>query len=135
MNVAKLIEDYYAAWCTQDADKISSFFTDDCVCEDVPNNKISKGKEEFKKILNPTFDDFPDYRVELKFYIVAGEWVGTEWIMTGTRKGEWPGSPAAGKSFSVRGASFIQIKDGKIALNRDYYDLKAFLDQTRPSYR
>jgi steroid delta-isomerase-like uncharacterized protein len=115
-DTARLLESYYAAWCSHDADRIIAVFTDDCVYEDIPHNAVSKGKEEFrKKFLDSTFAEIPDFKVELEFFFVAGDWICHEWIMTGTPKGEQPDSPATGESFSIRGASIAQIKNGKVA--------------------
>jgi steroid delta-isomerase-like uncharacterized protein len=49
--------------------------------------------------------------------------------MTGTLSGNSPELPATGKSFSVRGATIAQLKNGKIQRNADYWDLATFLRQ------
>ena len=128
-TVERIINDNIAAWSSHDAEKLVSLFTDDCVYEDVAFGMISRGKEELRAFANGTFAAFPDFKVELKSFFVSGDWVGLEWVMSGTHKGDLPGIPATGKSFSIRGASVSELKGGKIKRNTDYYDMVSFLRQ------
>ena len=52
-----------------------------------------------------------------------------EWTMSGTHKDDLPGMPATGKSFSVRGATALQLDDGRISRNSDYWDMATLLTQ------
>ena len=49
-DVERMFEDYLAAWNSHDVEKIASFFTDDCVYEDVAVGAVSRGKEELKAL-------------------------------------------------------------------------------------
>jgi len=43
--------------------------------------------------------------------------------MSGTHKGDFPGVPATGKRFSsIRGATILELKAGKICRESDYWD-------------
>jgi len=53
-----------------------------------------------------------------------------EWTMSGTHKGDFPGLPATGKRFSsIRGATIVELKDGKIIRCSDYWDAAIFMRQ------
>jgi steroid delta-isomerase-like uncharacterized protein len=52
-----------------------------------------------------------------------------EWTMSGTHQGDLPGMPATGRSFSVRGATVLQLADGLISRNSDYWDMATLLGQ------
>jgi steroid delta-isomerase-like uncharacterized protein len=52
-----------------------------------------------------------------------------EWTMSGTQTGEMPGMPATGKTFSLRGASVVELRDGKLTRCSDYWDLVTLLKQ------
>jgi steroid delta-isomerase-like uncharacterized protein len=52
-----------------------------------------------------------------------------EWIISAIHKGDLPGMPATNKSFSIRGATIIELQTGKIKRNSDYWDLATFLKQ------
>lgn len=44
--------------------------------------------------------------------------------------GDWAdGTKATGKKFSIRGATLIRVKDGKILFDGDYYDAYGFYKQ------
>jgi len=118
----EIMEDYLAAWNSHDVNKILSFFTDDAVYEDVPLGMIARGKKEITTFVNNAFVDFPDFKIEVK---AAGEWV-----MSGTfTHSSIPSMPATGKTFSIRGASITEYRNGKIIRNADYYNAADFMQQ------
>jgi len=125
----RIYNDWIAAWSSYDVEKLLSLYTDDCVYEDVAMGKVNHGKEELRDFYSGTFAAFPDFKVESKSFFVSGDWVGSEWVMSGTHKGDLPGMPATGKSFSVRGASVLELKGGKIKRSSDYWSLADFLRQ------
>jgi steroid delta-isomerase-like uncharacterized protein len=128
-TVEKIMNDAVAAWSSHDTEKLVSLVTDDCVYEDVAFGVICHGKEELRAFVNATFAAWPDFKVEPKSFFFSGDWVGSEWVMSGTHKGDLPGIPATGRSFSVRGACITELKGGKIKRNTDYYDMASFLKQ------
>jgi len=129
IDMKKFAKDYIGAWNSRDVDKIASFFTDDCVYDDVAFGMVARGKKEINDFLKVTFVWSPDLKFELKSFFGAGGRTATEWVMTGTHAGELPGIPATGKSFSVRGVSISELREGKISRNTDYYNLVSFLQQ------
>jgi len=124
-----LINDYTAAWNSHDTEKLVSFFTDDCVYEEVAIGKITRGKEEFKAFINAFFAAFPDTNFELTSNFNSGNWYCAEWIWTATHKGNMAGIPATGKRISIRGVSVGELKEGKIKRNSEYYNLMDFIKQ------
>jgi len=128
-DVKRMFEDHNAAWSSYDVEKIASFFTDDCVYEDVAVGVVNRGKQELKAFVTATFTSFPDIKFELKSFFSAGDWAAIEWVMTGTHTGDLPGMPATGKSFSIRGASVRELRAGKISRNSDYWNLASLLQQ------
>jgi len=128
-DVERMLADYLAAWNSHDVEKIPSFFTDDGVYEDVPVGAVNRGKEEVKAYASATFAAFADFRIQRTSSFVAGDWRGAEWIMSGTQTGDLPGIPATGKSFSIRGASIMELHEGKIKRNSDYWNLASLLQQ------
>ncbi len=49
--------------------------------------------------------------------------------MSGTHKGDFPGMPATGKRFSIRGVTIIELQGGKIRRNSDYWDAASMMKQ------
>jgi steroid delta-isomerase-like uncharacterized protein len=122
-DAKKAMNDYVAAWNAHDAERILSFCADDVVFEEVPMGKVFRGKKEAKDFISNSFTSFPDFKLEIKSGF-------GEWDMSGTfAHSDMPGMPATGKKFSVRGASIIEFRQGKISRESMYWDLASFLQQ------
>jgi len=124
-----VFREYLTTWNTHDLDKMASFFTDDCVYENLASGHVYRGKDSLKAWAKMTFEIIPDFKVDAASLFVSGDWLACEWVMTGTQTGNAPDLPATGKSFRVRGSSIVQLKDGKILRNADYWDWATFMHQ------
>ena len=125
----KTIRASFAAWNSHDVDQIVSFYTDDCIHEDVAVGAVYHGKKELKASIPGLFVWSPDVKFELKSCFGAGNWVASIWVMSGTRARSVPGIPATGKKFSIRGASIYEVGKGRIRRDCDYWNLASFLQQ------
>lgn len=125
----KMFRDYIASWNMHDVEKIASFFTDDCVYDNLARGQTYRGKDQLKEWGKASFDAIPDFKLDVTSIFASGDLLASEWVMTGTLSGNSPMLPANGKSFSVRGSTIVQLKDGKIRRNSDYWDLATFLRQ------
>ena len=121
------LNDYVAAWNSHDTEKIVSFYTDDIVYENL--GIVYRGKEAIRAVDNYLFGAFPDVNCEVKSSFICGDWSASEWVMSGTHKGDIPGLPATGKRFSIRGASVAELKEGKIKRISHYYNWMTLLEQ------
>ena len=129
-QVEKMLRDENAAWNVHDADRITTFYTDDCIKEDIAVGKATRGKKEMKALIAGAFTAIPDMKIELVTLFDRGEWAASEWIMSGSYSNDYPGFPlAANRHFSVRGASIMELRDGRISRISDYWDFASFLRQ------
>lgn len=129
-DMEKMLRDWVEAENSQDVDRFASFYTDDCVWEDVALGLVNRGKKEVRAYFKAMFVAVPDLRFEVQSVLVERDWGVCEWLMTGTQAGDFPGMPSAvGKSFSVRGVSVIQLQNGKISRNSDYWNMATLLQQ------
>lgn len=128
-DIEKLYQKYIAAWLAHDTEAVVSFFAEDCVYEDVALGALNRGKPELKAFVQATLAAIPDFTIEPKSVFTTVGRLASEWIMTGTHKGDFPGLPATGKSFSVPVASIMEFQNGKIRRNTDYWNLASFLQQ------
>jgi hypothetical protein len=63
-----------------------------------------------------------------RFAADTGE--GLEWVISGTRHGNFPGLPATSKRFSaVRGATIVEPQEGKVRRNSDCWDAATCMRQ------
>jgi steroid delta-isomerase-like uncharacterized protein len=128
--MAKMLENYFTAWNLHDVERILSFFTDDCLYEDVALKRIVRGKAELKALLESVFADITGFKMEIKSVFSAGSWGAGEWTMRGRFvHSNDPMLPATGNCFLVRGATVFELSDRKISRNTDYLDLTSFLRQ------
>jgi len=128
-DVEKILRDYYEAWSSHDVDRIASFLADDFIYEDVPTGSRHSDIDEFKARWRAFLKGCPDFRVQWETLFATGNMAGGEWIMSGTQTGDWPMMPATGKSFALRGAAVIELKDGKIKRNAEYWDMMSLMQQ------
>lgn len=128
-DVERMLRDYAAAWSSDDVEKVVSFLTDDCVIENVGSGTAYRGQEEIRAWVRDNFASTPDFKIEVISLFVAGDWVGAEWIQSGTYTGEVAGQEITGKEFSGQGASIIELHEGKIKREALYWDTPSFLRQ------
>ncbi len=117
------------AFNSNDMEGWLSAYTDDIVYEDVAMGKTSHGKGELRTFTAGTHAMSPDVKIEGKSLFGSGDWAAAEWVMSGTHTGKTPELPPTGKKFSLLGSSIMQIRDGKISRQTDYWNMTSFLQQ------
>jgi len=129
-QIEKMLKEENTAWNIHDVDKIATYYTNDCIKEDLAIGKSTRGINEMKALIAGAFATIPDMDIKLVTVFTSGDWAATEWIMSGSYSNNFPGMPqATGKSFSVRGASIIELRNDKISRISDYWNYASFLQQ------
>jgi steroid delta-isomerase-like uncharacterized protein len=118
-------EQWIAAWNSHNPDQMLALFTDDVMYEDVAFGEVSHGKAELRKFASEEFEGVPDLRLKLLQAHIQGAHGTIEWTFSGTDKGVFK----TGKKFSVRGVSVLDLKNGKIFRNLDFYDTATLMRQ------
>ena len=83
----------------------------------VPFGMVMKGKDGVRQGYAFFFEAAPDYKIdkiEPKSSVTSDKSFASEWVLTATQKGDFPGIPASGKRFSIRGCSFGEFENGKL---------------------
>ncbi len=113
-----LVRRFCAAWANVDIPKILDFFTDDAVYHNMPLQPI-QGKDAIKGVIEQFMAPFERCDWQVTHIAASGEVVLTERIdrFMGQKNVALP----------VMGA--FEIKGGKIAAWRDYFDLGAWTKQ------
>jgi steroid delta-isomerase-like uncharacterized protein len=129
----RIIDDWATAWSSADSkdpERVVSLFTDDCVFEDVTFGVVAHGKDELRKFANRAFAAVPDFRYEPASRFSTTQEATIEWVMSGTQEGDLPGIPATHRRFSsVRGTTILELEEGKIRRESDYWDAATFMKQ------
>src|SRR5215510_14928157 len=116
----QVVVGFFRAFDRLDLEGALSYLAEDCVHDDKPVG-IHRGKEEIRQFFAPQMKTLKSFRAELKETLSAGDMVMNErvdWIeLQGGKKAALP----------VMGA--FEIRAGKIAVWRDYYDMGSFHKQ------
>lgn len=126
---AAAVKELGRVWNSQDREGISALFATDAVFRDMAFGVQQRGLAAIREMMDETWRGIPDLNTELTRLIAHGEWVASEWTLTGTHTGDFPDLSATGRSFSIEGVSITHVGEGKILIQRDYYDRASFLEQ------
>jgi steroid delta-isomerase-like uncharacterized protein len=131
-NNDNLLNQITEAENSHDVEKLIALVTDDVVIEDVPFvpfGMVMKGKDGVRQGYAFFFEAAPDYKIEPKSWVTRDKSFASEWVLTATQKGDFPGIPASGKRFSIRGCSFGEFENGKLKRKSDYWDYASLKNQ------
>jgi steroid delta-isomerase-like uncharacterized protein len=121
-NVA---QNWIDGWNSTDPEKLVAAFTPNGVYEDVAFGITKKGSAELRELHKFFHNAVGGLYVKLVDTHVADGHGTIEWVFGGTDVDVFK----TGKPFSVRGVSVIEVSDGHISRNLDYYDSAAIMRQ------
>jgi len=116
----QLVVDFFNAFGRKDLEGALNYLTEDCVHDDKPVG-IHRGKEEIRKFFAPQMEQLESFRAEMKGSMSAGDTVMNERV-------DWIGLKG-GKKAELPVMAVFEIRGGKIAVWRDYYDMATFHKQ------
>jgi steroid delta-isomerase-like uncharacterized protein len=119
MTTASLLQSAAAALESLDAEDLVSHYADDFLFEDTPQDLRITGREQLMSYYRNLFA-LPAVKFEVTSMFHCEGWAGLEWIWSGTKPGQDAG-------YRIKGASIIEIGDGKIAREAIYYDPRSAL--------
>jgi limonene-1,2-epoxide hydrolase len=105
-----------------DVAKLAAYFTEDAVYENVPIPRPSKGREEIVKVLGGMGAQMLSEGWEVKHQVATGDVVMNERIDR-FKMGD--------KSVAIRVVGVFEMRDGKIAAWRDYFDMAEWQNQVK----
>ena len=129
-----IVREYMSAWNKRDVEAIVSFFADGGEYIDVTNVNNSWaapwiGRDAIREAVRDMYAGVPDLAFDVSFIRADSDYAVVEWTMKGTHSGDWETLPATDRPLAVPGVSVIQLVDGKISHQRDYWDGYLFLSQ------
>jgi steroid delta-isomerase-like uncharacterized protein len=113
---------YGGAWSSGDAAQVAALYTEDAVREDIPTGTTSRGRAEIEALATALFETDADVRLVVTDGFVGETWAVVEWTFTGIHQ-------ETGGEVTFRGASVLELEDGLIRLETDYYDLPQMQQQ------
>ena len=114
-----IVREFCARWPERNIDALLGYFTDDALYHNMPMEPVT-GKDGIREVMN-LFVPAEDLEAEIVLLATRGNIVFTERIDRMTIGGKRVVLPCAG---------VFEIRDGKIAAWRDYFDLATWQRQT-----
>ena len=115
-----VVRDFCAAWSRRDIAELLGYFTDDAVYHNIPLAPVS-GKDGIREVLNLFVPPAETIAFEMLHLAARGNVVFTERVDRFSM---------AGKAIEVPVAGVFEVRDGKIAAWRDYFDFATWQRQT-----
>jgi len=93
------------------------------------DGKELKGADAGMEVAQGYATAFPDGRIEVTSIKEAGDTAIVEFVARGTHKGDLMGIAPTGKSIDIRVCNVMDIRDGKIHKEREYFDALTMMAQ------
>ena len=120
-----LVNTWIDGWNSSTPQILVTDFTLDGYYEDVPSGLKKMGIKQINDLHKYFHDVIGGLYIKLVAAHVGGHHGTIEWILSGTDVGMWK----TGKPFSVQGVSVIEVKNGRISRDLDYYDMATVMKQ------
>ena len=125
---------YLAAWNEHDAAAMADLVTEDVVWEDPALPAPAHGPAAVQEFMREAWVAFPDLRFdegEHPHRTAGTDQVAWRWRMRGTNTGpiDPPGFAPTGRTIDVEGVDLWEMRDGRIARYRAFYDFNALAVQ------
>ncbi|MEY3222878.1 MAG: hypothetical protein RLZZ203_1734 [Cyanobacteriota bacterium] len=112
-NARKFVDAYLQIWNDQAVDKADNYYTKDVIYKDIALDTTNKGIKELKQFMQEQFQSIPDMKFKtLDVVVESPEKIAVVWLMTGSENGQ---------PFETEGVSVMELKEGKVFQNTDYY--------------
>ena len=112
-----------------DPDAVAACFAEDGVMVENGTGQRCEGRSSIRETAVGFFNAFSELNIEQTSHLTSGSMFSAEWTMSGVHTGDLPGLPATGRSFSVVGAKFTEVRDGKILSAALYWNMADLLAQ------
>ena len=123
----QLVEQFMEAITNHDYPKIQEMLHEDYTYES-SDGQLVEGIEAGIARYEMLITAFPDLHMDIRNMYVDGNTVISEFINHGTHQGELNGIEPTQHPIALPSCNILEIRDGKIIADRDYYD-NAFMMQ------
>ncbi len=111
-----IIRDFIAAWSRLDADELVGYFTDDGVYHNMPAQPV-QGRENLRKFIKGFLSSWSKTEWDVLNVVANGDVVFAERLDRTVARGKPVNLPCCG---------VFEMRNGKIAVWRDYFDMATF---------
>jgi steroid delta-isomerase-like uncharacterized protein len=115
-------------WTARDAEALAGRHTETGTVVS-PIFRTVHGRHEILESYQALFATFPDWDYRARQLVVDGERIAEEFVVHATHSRDFMGLPGSGRKFDIEGVRIFEMKDGRIAHERRYYDFTGLLIQ------
>src|SRR5919108_1000510 len=123
----------YELWNARDLDAALDLGADDIHITRMTSGQTLTGREGFRRFMEAFATAFPDMKKEVANEIVSGDQVVMEFRLRGRHRGSLLGPageiPATGRAVDIRAVEILTIRNGKVAVIRNYMDMATLMKQ------
>lgn len=127
----QIVADYGAAWSSGDPEQVAALYAADALFEEVVlGGIVTNSTDDLRAYVADVFAAFSDFALTPTAGFVAGDRAAVEWVITGNYTGQFGGLPAGtGQPVEFRGATILELVDGRIQRDSEYWDAATLLAQ------
>lgn len=126
-SAAPVVQAYIEAWNKHDSAAFDTLVAQDGTHEDVAHGMVSTGPAGVKGMMASFLGMEPDYEWKITDIFDKDSKVAVSWTWKGTYTGPDPwGKMVTKMPVSGKGASVVEVENGKIKRFTDYYDDASF---------
>jgi steroid delta-isomerase-like uncharacterized protein len=133
MSTESMIRSLYDAFNSRNFDQGATLLTPDVCWQDVATGRQFEGHEGYKQFMGSWSGAFPDAQVEVSNVVVSNGYATAEFHGRGTHTGplQTPAGaiPPTGRRVDIPFCEVLELKDGRIASARTYFDSATMLRQ------
>ncbi len=119
----QLHEQHLAHQTSGNMNQLQNDYAEGAVVEDSMHREAFVGKDAIMARKDMITAAASQAEITVLNRIVVGNQVTAEWVATGIHTGDFPGLPASGRPFSIRGVTVVIREQDKIVREALYYDV------------
>jgi steroid delta-isomerase-like uncharacterized protein len=127
-SAAQIHQQMVNAWNARDYDTMQSLLHPDYTYTG-GDGKEMRGPEAGMAIARMYAAAFPDGRIEVQRVYTQGDTAVAEFVARGTHGGELMGIAPTGRAVEINICNVMELRDGKIHREREYFDMLTMLTQ------
>ena len=127
-NVSDIHRQVLDAWNRRDWDNFRSLLHSEYSYIG-PDGKEHIGPDAGLTIAKMYATAFPDGKLEVKNVVSSGNNAVCEFVARGTHKGDLQGIAPTGKRVEIKIANVMELRDGKVYREREYFDVMSMMVQ------
>lgn len=130
-DAVKTVTTLFEAFNRHDVEAMSALYAEDAFIDSPDFDEPKQGPGAIREIYVPYFESSPDIHDDVTRIFASGDHVAVEFVSRGTMTNLGPDDPEVmqDKTFALKIAAVLEVKDGKIVRDITYFDQMSLFQQ------